>query len=147
MSVRRHGHALIAGASILPIGLILGSCDDSRSGTAGERDDQNHQVVVLTGMHVGGDMQIGNDPLVLYNAASEQVVYVSGALYSSTCPPIAKATVNGPIVALEIEDADGNCTADAVRDTFKIGGVTNAPMWLVVRQTGQPKLRVAVNAR
>jgi len=87
-------------------------------------------------MDVTGDMQVGNDPVASYFAASGQVVYVSGALYSGTCPPSARAAVSGPILALEIDDVDGNCTADAVRDTFKIGHVTSAPMWLVVRQAG-----------
>jgi len=98
-------------------------------------------------MDAEADMQVGNDPVAQYFATSGQVVYVSSASYSSTCPPTAKATVNGPIMALSIEDSDGSCTADAVRDTFKIEHVTDAPMWLVVRQAGQPNLRLALTTR
>src|SRR3954471_12385659 len=130
MSVRRNTHPLVLGAYFVLIG-VFGSCGNSSSSAAGTRGEQNLPVTVSTGMDAKADMQLGNDPVAQYFAGSGQVVYVSTALYSSTCPPTAKATVNGPIMALTIEDSDGNCTADAVRDTFKIKHVTDAPMWLV----------------
>jgi hypothetical protein len=147
MSVRRNTHAPVLGTCVVLLGFILGSCGNSTSSSAGTRGDQNPPVTVSTGVDASADMQVGNDPVAQYFAASGQVVYVSSGLYSSTCPPTAKATVNGPIMALAIEDPDGNCTADAARDTFKIEHVTGAPMWLVVRQTGQPNLRLALNTR
>jgi hypothetical protein len=134
---------VIAGA------VALSSCatshrDQISRATGGKSD---LAVTVLTGIDSAQtDMQVANSPVAKYFPDSGKVVYVSGGLYSSTCKPRGRATQDGVIIALTVEHSGGNCTADAVRDTFQIAHITDAPMWLVIEQAGQPDLRLAVSS-
>jgi hypothetical protein len=137
--------AFIAVAGAVALSSCATSHSDQPSGGPGSKSDL--AVTVSTGIDSAQvDLQVVNRPVAMYFPDSGKVVFVSNALYSSTCTPQGKATQDGSIIALTVEDSDGNCTADAVRDTFQIDHITTAPMLLVIEQAGQPDLRLTLSS-
>jgi hypothetical protein len=117
--------------------LVATSCGSGESG-----DDSGLRVTVVKGVAKQGEgLTTELEPGAGY--VDGQVVFVSGAQFSSTCPPKGSAKQDGRIITLTIDDShEGACTADAGVDTFLIDGATGTPKHLVVLQKGQPDQRL-----
>lgn len=105
--------------------------------------DEAGHVTVYTGPDEAVKvMTVHDSPSAVWLADREAIVYVSDALYSSSCPPTAEvAASNGePVVLVVGPPESSNCTDDAVRDTFIIEGLAERPASLVVREDGQDEL-------
>jgi hypothetical protein len=140
---------LAALGMVLAVGTSCGSGETSAEPNLTVTSAQlDLTVTVATGIDPApADMQAADSPVAQYFADSGKVVYVSGGLYSGTCPPKGSATQDGETITLTLADSgDGNCTADAVRDTFKIEHVSSAPSRLVIKQAGQPDIRLDVSS-
>lgn len=107
-------------------------------------DEPGVTVTVLTGIDKApAEMAASTQPIARYLADQGKVIFVSAALYSSTCPPHGSATQDGRTITLTIHQAnEGNCTADAGRDTFLIENVKRAPKQLLVEEHGQDDQRL-----
>jgi len=117
--------------TLILLTLTLASC-----GLVGEDDDSELTVTVVKGIELAPvDLGQANGPVARYLADSQLIVFVSGPLYSGSCPPAAEAKASGNgSVTLTLESPDGDCTADANRYTFLIQGVADTPSDLVVKE-------------
>ncbi|CUR57411.1 hypothetical protein NOCA2420003 [metagenome] len=98
-------------------------------------DSADMTVTVVKGIEIAPpEMQRAEKPVARYLPNSNLVVFVSAPLYSGSCPPSAEAkTKDDDGLALVIDDAsEGNCTADANRNTFLIQGFDEEPTRLTV---------------
>lgn len=105
--------------------------------TACSSDDANMTVTVVTGIEIApAEMRRAEEPVARYLQDSNLVVFVSDPLYSGSCPPSAEAETDGDDrLVLVIDDStEGDCTADANRNTFLIQGFDEEPAQLTVEQ-------------
>jgi hypothetical protein len=139
--------SLVRGSLGVVVALLLTACGlgDGGSGDAGSEVT----VTVKTGIDdAPADLAGASQPVARYVAGAHQVVFVSTALFSSSCPPHGSATQDGHQVVLTIDDGnDGNCLSDAIRDTFRIEHLQGTPTHLVVLQEGQPDQRLDLSGR
>jgi hypothetical protein len=144
----RHTDAVRVALFAFAGAIALSSCATSNGDHPSGRPlhSRDLPVTVSTGIEAAkADMQVTNNPVAHYFADTDKVVYVSGGLYSSTCPPRGKATQTGTTITLTVENLNDNCTADAVRDTFQIRHVTSLPSRLVIEQAGQSDIQLNVS--
>jgi hypothetical protein len=113
--------------------LMLASC-----GLVGEEDDSELTVTVIKGIELAPvDLGRASGPVAHYLADSQLIVFVSGPLYSGSCPPDAQARASEDrSVTLTLDHPDGDCTSDANRYTFLIQGFPDTPSDLVVEEDG-----------
>ena len=117
--------------TLILLTLTLASC-----GLVGDDEDSELTVTVAKGIELAPtDLRQANRPVARYLADSQLIVFVSGPLYSGSCPPEAKAEASGNgSVTLTLEHPDGDCTADANRYTFLIQGLADTPSDLIVEE-------------
>lgn len=121
--------------------LTMTACDSDDA-----EGDSGLQVTVVQGIELApGDMKRASEPVARYLQDSAVIIFVSGFLYSSSCPPDAEAEADteGGTVTLTLEQDNSNCTSDARRYTFLIqGDLGGDPTTLIVHEDGQADLEL-----
>lgn len=138
-TVMRMGHVgVVRRLVIVAAAVALSACAATHAGPRSGGGGNRLTVTVSTGLEAAlAQMPVGNGPVAHYFPGTHKIVYVSVGLYSSTCPPRGTAAQDGATITLTVEDSDGTCTADAVRDTFQIEQVAQDASRLVIHQAGQ----------
>ena len=131
---------LLRGLSAVAVALLLATSCGFRQSSG----ESGVTVTVVDGIDKApAELAASTRPIARYVADAGKVIFVSAPLYSSSCPPRGSATQDGGTVTLTIDHGnDGNCTADAGRDTFLIESVQGVPKHLLVVEEGQDDQRL-----
>ena len=136
--------------AMLIVPLLVGLVLLTIAGCAGEPEGPGDGIgpelaaTVVKGIELApAEMRGTGQPVARHLADSEVIVYVSGPMYSGSCPPTGDVEASGADkVTLTIDTGGGNCTADANRYTFLIQGFTGSPAELIVIDEGQEAIEL-----
>lgn len=128
--------------TVLGLAVVLAVC--ASCAVLGE-DDPEIAVTVVRGTELAPPaLARAEVPAAQHVPESGVLVFVSTPLYSGSCPPTAEAEQDEDgSVRLTIDDShEGDCTADANRETFLIQGLPETPTRLVIHEDERDDIEI-----